>query len=116
VVDGNAEHTVAEAERLDMGIDMTSGTGWPFGGPLIDEAFREFRWLYSDEIKSDFPQMTEQMVYKQNREYVNAYPDKVIFAWSGKVNPLAVLMAGGAYLSPLVDEKKLKSPCGSNPQ
>ncbi len=32
------KHAVAEAERLNMGIDMTSGTGWPFGGPLIDEA------------------------------------------------------------------------------
>jgi len=31
------KHAVAEAKRLDMGIDMTSGTGWPFGGPGIDE-------------------------------------------------------------------------------
>ncbi len=31
------KHAVAEAERLNMGIDMTSGTGWPFGGPLINE-------------------------------------------------------------------------------
>lgn len=31
------KHVLTEAERLGMGIDMTSGTGWPFGGPLIDE-------------------------------------------------------------------------------
>ncbi len=31
------KHVLAEAERLGMGIDMTSGTGWPFGGPLINE-------------------------------------------------------------------------------
>lgn len=29
-------HTVCEANRLRMGVDMTSGTGWPFGGPEID--------------------------------------------------------------------------------
>ena len=29
-------HTVQEAEKLGMGIDMTTGTGWPFGGPNID--------------------------------------------------------------------------------
>lgn len=29
-------HTVNEANRLNMGVDMTSGTGWPFGGPEID--------------------------------------------------------------------------------
>ncbi len=30
-------HTMKEAKRLDMGVDMTSGTGWPFGGPGINE-------------------------------------------------------------------------------
>ena len=28
-------HTVTEAKRLGMGVDMTSGTGWPFGGPFV---------------------------------------------------------------------------------
>ena len=27
------KHTLAEAKRLDMGVDMPTGTGWPFGGP-----------------------------------------------------------------------------------
>jgi hypothetical protein len=31
-------HTLKEAERLDMGIDMATGTGWPFGGPWVTEA------------------------------------------------------------------------------
>ncbi|MFN7939512.1 MAG: glycosyl hydrolase [Bryobacteraceae bacterium] len=28
-------HTVREAERLGMGIDMTTGSGWCFGGPSV---------------------------------------------------------------------------------
>ena len=28
-------HTTAEAKRLDLGVDMTTGTGWPFGGPNV---------------------------------------------------------------------------------
>ena len=28
-------HTLKEAERLDMGVDMATGTGWPFGGPWV---------------------------------------------------------------------------------
>ncbi len=28
-------HTTREAKRLDMGVDMTTGTGWPFGGPNV---------------------------------------------------------------------------------
>ena len=30
-------HTLREAERLDMGIDMATGTGWPFGGPSVND-------------------------------------------------------------------------------
>jgi hypothetical protein len=28
-------YTLKEAERLDLGIDMATGTGWPFGGPWV---------------------------------------------------------------------------------
>lgn len=31
-------HTTAQAKRLDMGVDMTTGTGWPFGGPNVTDA------------------------------------------------------------------------------
>ena len=30
-------HTLKEGERLDVGIDMATGTGWPFGGPWIND-------------------------------------------------------------------------------
>lgn len=29
-------HTLAEAERLDLGVDMATGNGWPFGGPWVE--------------------------------------------------------------------------------
>lgn len=29
------DHTLEEAEKLGMGIDMATGTGWPFGGPWV---------------------------------------------------------------------------------
>ena len=32
------EHTGLEARRLGLGVDMATGTGWPFGGPWVDEA------------------------------------------------------------------------------
>ena len=28
-------HTTTEAKRLGLGVDMTTGTGWPFGGPQV---------------------------------------------------------------------------------
>jgi hypothetical protein len=30
-------HTVREADRLGMGVDMTAGTGWCFGGPHVTD-------------------------------------------------------------------------------
>ena len=29
------EHTAHEAQRLGLGVDMATGTGWPFGGPGV---------------------------------------------------------------------------------
>jgi hypothetical protein len=29
------DHTLREARRLDLGVDMATGTGWPFGGPWV---------------------------------------------------------------------------------
>ena len=31
------EHTIKEAERLGLGVDMATGTGWPFGGPWVGD-------------------------------------------------------------------------------
>lgn len=32
------EHTAREARRLGLGVDMATGTGWPFGGPWVARA------------------------------------------------------------------------------
>ncbi|HEY6125207.1 MAG TPA: glycosyl hydrolase [Steroidobacteraceae bacterium] len=32
------EHTTREAKRLGLGVDMATGTGWPFGGPTVGAA------------------------------------------------------------------------------
>jgi hypothetical protein len=31
------DHALAEAARLELGVDMATGTGWPFGGPWVDD-------------------------------------------------------------------------------
>jgi hypothetical protein len=36
-------HTTSEARRLDLGVDMTTGTGWPFGGPEVAPALASSR-------------------------------------------------------------------------
>jgi len=36
-------HTVSEAERLGMQVDMVLGTGWPFGGPQVEPEYAASR-------------------------------------------------------------------------
>ncbi|HEV2663355.1 MAG TPA: glycosyl hydrolase, partial [Blastocatellia bacterium] len=43
---GMLEHTLKEADRLGMGVDMATGTGWPFGGPWVgvEDACKNFAY------------------------------------------------------------------------
>src|ERR1051325_7829096 len=38
------QHTLQEAKSLDLGIDLATGTGWPFGGPWVtpEDACKDF--------------------------------------------------------------------------
>lgn len=45
------EHTVSEGKRLGLGVDLTTGTGWPFGGPNVSKQmaaktinFKDGKW------------------------------------------------------------------------
>jgi hypothetical protein len=42
------EHVGREGQRLGLGIDMATGTGWPFGGPWVDESFAAARAVARD--------------------------------------------------------------------
>ncbi|HEV7347068.1 glycosyl hydrolase [Telluribacter sp.] len=38
------QHTVREGKRLGMGVDMATGTGWPFGGPNVSKDLAAQQW------------------------------------------------------------------------
>jgi hypothetical protein len=55
-------HTTSEAKRLGLGVDMATGTGWPFGGPRVtteDASARLSRQKYNvaagDTLKGSLP-------------------------------------------------------------
>lgn len=41
-------HTVREGKRLGLGVDMTTGTGWPFGGPNVSTEFAAKKWQFAN--------------------------------------------------------------------
>lgn len=42
--------TIEEAKRLGMGVDLTLGSGWPFGGPWIEPEHAARRLLVEESI------------------------------------------------------------------
>jgi hypothetical protein len=41
-------HTTREAQRLGLGVDMATGTGWPFGGPWVSPADSNTKAILKD--------------------------------------------------------------------
>lgn len=41
-------HTLREANRLGLGVDLTTGTGWPFGGPNVMPDMAAQQWKLAD--------------------------------------------------------------------
>ncbi|GAB3994341.1 glycosyl hydrolase [Spirosoma daeguense] len=37
-------HTIREGKRLGLGVDLTTGTGWPFGGPNVSDDIAAKAW------------------------------------------------------------------------
>ena len=53
-------YTVSEAHRLGMGVDMTTGTGWCFGGPNVTDreanasvVVKTFDWRRAKRFKKN---------------------------------------------------------------
>jgi hypothetical protein len=56
-------YTAKEAKRLDLGLDLTTGTGWPFGGPNVSPeiasaklVLKSYQVSGSEFFKSELPQ------------------------------------------------------------
>ncbi|GAB3495711.1 glycosyl hydrolase [Spirosoma knui] len=53
-------HTVNEANRLGLGVDVTTGTGWPFGGPNVSGDMAAKQWKVENGQLTSVP--TKQQV------------------------------------------------------
>ena len=48
-------HTLREAQRLSLGVDLIAGTGWPFGGPQVN-ASDSACVAWTETVPKDAPQ------------------------------------------------------------
>ncbi len=96
-------HTVKKANALGMGVDMNTGTGWPFGGPQIKPEFAATKLIIQDyklsageklaepikvkEAKQDFAQLQAITAYGPNGEtadLLSALQKDGTLSWSPK--------------------------------
>ena len=62
------KHTMAEAARLGMDIDMNNGTGWPFGGPEVSIEDAATRALFQEYTVKSGEKLTETIVVKDRKQ------------------------------------------------
>ena len=68
-------YTAKETARLGMGVDLTTGTGWPFGGPQVKDADASAS-LESIKTKATGGQAITLDLPKGTVEVLSAWPDE----------------------------------------
>lgn len=111
-------YTLNEAARLGLGIDMATGTGWPFGGPWVSSEDACKNMVYKTWQLADGEQLKEPVIYEQE-PFVRAIGNQVyethgIYKVEGQKNkgtPEKPLLRKDA--DP-IDITELKQPIESN--
>lgn len=71
------DFTVTKAHSLGMGVDMTQGTGWPFGGPQVSVGNAATRMIIQDYEKVDGKALANPIIFQKKRE---SQPDAQLVA------------------------------------
>ncbi|MCD4770170.1 MAG: glycosyl hydrolase family 2 [Bacteroidales bacterium] len=84
------EFTVAKAEELGMGVDMSTGTGWPFGGPTVTVEDQDAR-VVIDTFRIEKGTKLDK-IFDKPLQALMAYSDKgEIVDLTGKVGNDSIL-------------------------
>src|SRR5215204_57729 len=59
------DHTLKEAKRLGIGVDLANGTGWPFGGPWVTDDDASKTVYYKTYSLNGGESLKDAIVYKQ---------------------------------------------------
>ena len=60
------EYTLKRAKRLDMGVDMATGNGWPFGGPWVRANIACKNMVYKTYTLQGGENLSEPVTYVQS--------------------------------------------------
>lgn len=114
------QHTESEASRLDMQIDMSAGTGWPFGGPEVameDAACKLFISEYTLKGGERLTQKIEATTDK--KQSVHAALERLMaFSDTGKCLDLTAKVKNGLldWKAPKGEWRLIAAFCGKTLQ
>ena len=77
------DHTLREAQRLDLGVDMATGTGWPFGGPHVTADDAPKNVVYKIYKLQGGERLNKTISYVQ-KPLVRAVPNQLALRTPGK--------------------------------
>lgn len=77
-------HTLAEADRLGLQIDMSNCTGWPFGGPQVTTAESACKLLVERRLLHGGERMEEKIIPQDPRQRAFAMPQRVMAFGGGE--------------------------------
>lgn len=62
------KHTINEANRLEMLVDMNTGTGWPFGGPQISPQYAAGKVIFQHYNVKGGQQLAEKIMISDAKQ------------------------------------------------
>ena len=102
-------HTLREGERLGLGVDMATGTGWPFGGPWVTQADACKTIHYKTYTLKGGAQLTEKIIFIQ-KPFLKAIGNPVFMNPGGdemRLNPKDISIA--QLNDPIAKNKNLQA-------
>jgi hypothetical protein len=97
-------HTLKEAERLNLGIDLANASGWPFGGPWVDSSDACKNIYYRTYSLNSGEKINKKIEFTQPLEIrpIGNTPDKTLISdWSDRSKNIQLYE---------IDQVKLKWP------
>ncbi|RDC62756.1 glycosyl hydrolase [Adhaeribacter pallidiroseus] len=83
------QFTVQKANSLGMGVDMTQGTGWPFGGPQITPEFAAAKLIIQDYTLPAGQQIPGTLQPKDFKEQLATWQAVTAYGPNGEVLDLS---------------------------
>lgn len=79
-------HTVAEAGKRNMGVDLTTGTGWPFGGPQVSGPYAASKLIVQEYHLPEGRRLTEKIQAAGVLQSLTAYSSNQVMQLKDKVS------------------------------